>query len=118
MRLIRENERLVYRHGEVVIYYKRVPSHIREDRYTKSLERGQLNGAKYAYQLILYAIVDWAGIEDEDGQPLAYSPSLVRYLPEEINSGLIDAINTSSPEVDTKNSLPSLNGSLPVVSTA
>lgn len=99
MKLISENERLVYQIGDgAKIYYKRPSQTLRDTWIRKYTKRGLTDWTRVAEAGVRYAIIDWEGIEDEHGNPAECTPANIMKLPQDIYVELTEVMGLSEGE--------------------
>jgi hypothetical protein len=96
--LISENERLCCTIGDAQIWYRRVPSYIQRNIEQAHAKRGGADPRAVVEDVLAYALLEWQGVVDGEGQPVAYTPELLRVLPESVKADLVAKLYAATPE--------------------
>lgn len=117
LRLIDEEERLVYDEGEGWrLFYRRIPESIYNAIVRKCTNAKQVtNWAAAGRELFNYAARDWEGVEDENGTAVAFSLELAERLPAKVRGKIVElaADTGEGMEAGLKNS-PTTPGNKPI----
>ena len=96
--LISENERLCCTIDGAQIWYRRVPSYIQRNIEQTHAKRGGADPRAVVEDVLAYAVLEWQGVVDGAGQPVAYKPELLKYLPESAKADLVAKLYAATPE--------------------
>jgi hypothetical protein len=110
--LISEQERLCCTIGDARIYYRRIPSYVQQQIEAANTKRGVQDTRGMVEEVLRWAVLDWDGVLDAEGQPVPFRPELLKYLPEEAKGDLVAKLYASNPQGDLLGNSP--NGSKPV----
>jgi hypothetical protein len=97
IKLIKQDERYSVTVDGATFTYRRVPSFQQAAIETKHTKRGVEDKRAIVDGVLQYALVDWVGIEDENGTPVPFTSDLVKMLPEEAKAQLIEHLYASNP---------------------
>jgi DNA-binding HxlR family transcriptional regulator len=111
IQIIDEDERLMLRIDDAVIYHRRVPSYVQRRIEHEHTEMGEEDRRAIVDALLQWAILGWEGIVDQHRQPIAYSAStkdrVIACLPEAAKGAIIRHLFENDPgEAALKNSAP------------
>jgi hypothetical protein len=102
IRLISEQEKHSCRIGDATIFYRRVPSPVQKRIEAQHTKRGQMDMRAIVEEVLHYAVLSWEGVEDAEGQPVAFKPELLKFLPEDAKSALIGHLYAANPAEDAE----------------
>lgn len=107
IRLIKDDERLTTVIEGAVFTYRRIPAHRRAkivDDHT-SKRSGSVNWGKATIGILRDSLLDWSGIEDEDGKAIPFDKALISYIPDTAQGTLMDLLGENVvQEEESKNS--------------
>ena len=90
--IIQEEERLAYKLGSSVIYYRRVsPARARTYREMNT-QNGSINQESLSKDVLEYCITGWDNIQDSKGEKVQFTPDKIDLLPGRIRMELIERI--------------------------
>jgi hypothetical protein len=89
IRLIDESERYTTVVNGAKFTYRRVPSFEQKRMEQRHTKKGVTDQRAVVEDVLRWAVMGWDGIEDATGQPVAFAPELLAYLPEEVKGALI-----------------------------
>jgi hypothetical protein len=89
IRLIAETERYTVEVHGATFTYRRVPSFIQKQIEQRHIKRGVEDKRGTVEEVLRWAVLDWDGIADANGIPVAFTPELLAYLPEEVKGILV-----------------------------
>ena len=117
LKLVQEEERFVYKGDGYEIFYRRVPSTIRDSYIKKHTPRrgGDPDWTIIGKLMLEYALVDWSGIfEETDGQrtDIPFDREKVRFIPEDVRTDIIEKLGADAASLEraVKN-LPTMHAS-------
>ena len=97
VRIISNTERNKFEFDGSAFYYRRISvtqSMAINKRHTK---RGIVDAVAAGLEIVQWCLIDWEGVEDENGVAIPYTKELVMYLPTELVQELTIALRESSP---------------------
>jgi hypothetical protein len=95
--LISESERHSVSLGDATVFYRRVPSYLQKKIEATHTKRGQVDQRGVVDEVLAYALLGWEGVVDAEGQPVAFSADLIKYLPEESKAEIIAHLYAADP---------------------
>jgi hypothetical protein len=95
--LIAETERHTLTLGDAKVYYRRVPSYQQKKIEAAHTKRGQVDQRGVVDDVLAWAVLGWDGVVDSEGQPVAFSAELLKYLPEETKAEIIGHLYAQDP---------------------
>jgi hypothetical protein len=105
--IIKETERLSKVIDGATFYYRRVPANIRNQMLLSCTPRsGNTDWGRYGQMLQDYALLGWDNVIDQTTAPIAFSKSMINFLPDRIQGQLIELFgeNTTQMQEELKNS--------------
>lgn len=98
IRIIRKNEKNVYRWDDTEIYYRRVSSSVSSKINEEHKKRGVIDVTAAGMATLEWAITGWKGVLDENDQEIPFDPELIKDLPDEILLEIANRLREASPE--------------------
>jgi len=97
IRLIQDDERLVYEVEGSRIFYRRLSSLRRARIIRKHTKRGKTDWSAVTQEMLEEIITGWEGVEGPDG-PVEFSRDLVTRLPDDVVTDILELSGASSPD--------------------
>ena len=98
VRIIKDDEKLVYRCGDTTFYYKRIKSESASAIRRRHTNRGIIDHAKVGMEILSKYLVGWENVQDWDGGKITFDVNLIPELPDEVLAELIGAIGSAEGE--------------------
>lgn len=98
--LVNEEERFVHKGDGYTIIYRRIEPtrrHVMVERHTV---QGNTKLSLAHNAILEYCICGWTGVEDVNGQPVPYDPSLVQQIPDEVQAVILDLVQKNISKED------------------
>ena len=97
VRIISETEKNKFEYAGSTFYYRRISvsqSLIINKKHTR---KGMVDHVAAGLEIVEWCLIDWEGVEDENGAAIAFSKELVKCLPDEIINELTPLLREASP---------------------
>jgi hypothetical protein len=98
IRLIAEDERQCCEVSGAKIWYRRVPAHVMQRQEALHTRRGVVEQRAVLEAVLVYAVLDWSGVEDAAGQPVPFQRELIKWLPESAKAEIVGRLYEDEPE--------------------
>ena len=107
LRLISDDERLVYEGDGFEIFYRRIPSGTRGRIINKHTKRGgETNWAKATEEMLEHCITGWAGVYTTDADGIRtdepFSSDKIRMIPDDVQIKLVDLVGANADAEDVE----------------
>ena len=115
VRIIDDNEKLFHDIEGARFHYKRLPAHIRGkiiEQYTDK-RSGAQDWVKISIAYLIHCLYGWEHIVDGSNNELPFSIDKIGYLPDTVQSELVEIIGKNTDQLDdeAKNLSPTQNSS-------
>ena len=102
IKLIGDQEDLVYEHRGAKIHYRRLPAHVRAQIVKRHTKRGMIDWYGSSLAFLEYCITNWSDVESANGsgEPAKFTAELVRYLPDVIQDDILELIGETAEKLE------------------
>jgi len=95
VRLIKNDERLIYQIGDTKFYYKRISSDRANAIRRKHTVRGEVDGGKVGFDILETHLLGWENVLDWEDKQVLFNSENIRLIPDEVLAEIITAIGSA-----------------------